>query len=111
MTIAEALQGLTAFPINPVAVQNICAEAGVDAATELTHNVRNSAAYKHAVGLTYDWITNLPASISEGGVSLSMSDGVRDAFRRKSRAMLAAAGVADDTTTGAGEFGYVSNDF
>ena len=74
MTILQSLQQLNLYPIPDTVITNYCEGRGIDAATDATTEVRASREYKLAKGDVYKWLAFAPSTVSQGGVTFSISD-------------------------------------
>ena len=80
MTIKEDLQSINLYPISDVQVLKVCEKRGLQAESEITNEIRLSAAYKLATADIYKWMAFVPSSISENGISFSISEADRKRF-------------------------------
>lgn len=110
MTTLQSLRSLSAYPVSSATIENIAEEAGIAADTELTPEVRKSAAYKRAKAHTYLYLASAP-NISQNGVSFSFSSEERKRFMATAKQLLQEIG--DDTSClGSGQrYGYMGENF
>lgn len=80
MTTHEALRTINLYPIPDGTIQNICEHRQINTNDEITNEIRNSAAYRLATADLYKWLAFCPSSISENGISFSISEADRKRF-------------------------------
>lgn len=89
-------------------LQEAASEGGVDVGTEVTEEVRQSAAFKRAQACVLRFLSEAP-NVSQGGQSYSFSESERRWFRRRAEKLLEEIG--DDTDSLGIPFGYMGEDF
>ena len=80
MTILQSLQQLNLYPIPDNVVVNYCEGRGVPPTDEATSEVRASREYKLAKGDVYKWLAFAPSTVSQGGVTFSISESDKKRF-------------------------------
>ena len=80
MTIRESLQQLNLYPIPDSVIINYCEGRGITATDEATSEVRTSREYKLAKGDVYKWLAFAPSTVSQGGVTFSISESDKKRF-------------------------------
>lgn len=80
MKVIESLQQINLYPIPDNVVTNYCAERGVDANAEATSGIRKSKEYKLAKADLYKWLAFAPSTVSQGGVTFSISESDKKRF-------------------------------
>ena len=108
MKIADSLRAINLYPINPLTVENIAEECGLNAREEITASVRASNSYKRAKAKVYQYLAEAP-QVTEAGATYNFTDAEREAFRRKAQTLLDEAG-AEDADAGI-EVGYLGEDW
>lgn len=107
MKVREAIKAMSAYPMPMAAVENIAAEAGIDAEAELTTDMRRGEGFMRAKALVYAFLAEAP-NVTQGGVSYSFSQSERTRFERKAASILAELGADDG---GEVPCGYIGEDF
>ena len=80
MTILQSLQSLNLYPIPDSVITNYCEGRGVTPTDEATAEVRASREYKLAKGDVYKWLAFAPSTVSQGGVTFSISESDKKRF-------------------------------
>lgn len=80
MTVLQSLQQLNLYPIPDSVIANICEERGVTADSEATAAVRGTSAYRLAMADVYKWLAFAPSTVSQGGVTFSISESDKKRF-------------------------------
>lgn len=80
MTILQALQQINLYPIPDSVIMNYCEERGLQSGTETTLDIRKSDSFKLATADVYKWLAFAPATVSQGGVSFSLSENDKKKF-------------------------------
>lgn len=80
MTILQSLQQLNLYPVPDSVVLNYCEGRGISATDEATSEVRSSIGYKLAKGDVYKWLAFAPSTVSQGGVTFSISESDKKRF-------------------------------
>ena len=80
MTILQSLQQLNLYPVPDSVVTNYCEGRGITATDEATSEVRASREYKLAKGDVYKWLAFAPSSVSQGGVTFTISESDKKRF-------------------------------
>ncbi len=80
MTVIQSLQQLNLYPIPDSVVTNICEERGLVADDEVTTEIRAEKEYKLATANVYKWLAFAPTTVSQGGVTFSISESDKKRF-------------------------------
>ena len=80
MTIFDALRSISIYPITDAAINNTCTKRNINPTDEITGETHTSAAYRLATADLYKWLAFCPSSISENGISFSISEADRKRF-------------------------------
>lgn len=107
MTIADSLRAISLYPINPLTVENIAEECGLDANAPADAVVRTSIPYRRARAKVYQYLAEAP-NVSEAGANYSFSDAERENFKRKAQSILDEVG---DSESAVDVVGYIGEDF
>lgn len=83
-TIAEALRGVTAYPVPPRTIGAITVRRGIDPDDELTSTLLRSGRYKLCEADLLMWLSLAP-DVSQGGQTYSLTDAQRDDMRRRAK--------------------------
>ncbi len=102
MTIHEALTSLCALPIPDNALLFIEERRGLEGNQLLSNEVRESKEFRLAESDVYEYAANSP-SVSEGGVSITISDTQRNTYRQMAESIRTELGVGTTTKT---KYGY-----
>lgn len=81
MTIEESLKQINLYPIQPSSILNICERRGLDPEAEADKETRESREYRLAEADIYRWLSLAPNSVSQGGVTFSISDKDKQQFK------------------------------
>lgn len=107
LTIAQSLQAISLYPINPLTIQNIVEDCGLNMADEATAEKRASTSYRRAKARVYLYLAQAPA-VTEAGSTYSFTDEERKQFRNAAADLLAGESENNaDTLT----VGYVGENF
>ena len=80
MTILESLQQINLYPIPDNVATNYCNERGVTPTDEATTEIRKSKEYRLAKADLYKWLAFAPSTVSQGGVTFSISESDKKRF-------------------------------
>lgn len=80
MTIRASLRQINLFPIPDATIDEVCAKRGLVADNENDKETRTSAAFRLATADIYKWLAFCPSSVSENGISFSISESDRRRF-------------------------------
>lgn len=80
MTIQESLQQINLYPIPDNVVVNYCNEHGVTPSDEATSEIRKSRDYRLTKADLYKWLAFAPSTVSQGGVTFSISESDKKRF-------------------------------
>ncbi len=108
MNVLQSLKSISAYPVPTLTLQEAASEGGVDTDTEVTAEVRQSAAFKRAQACVLRFLSEAP-NVSQGGQSYSFNEYERKQFRRRAEQLLDEIG--DDTDSLGIPFGYMGEDF
>ena len=86
MTILEALQGVSAYPIPTRTIWREAAEFGLDLQAEADADFISSKEFRLTTAGLLLWLSSAP-NISQGGQSYSFSEDQRKAFRNQAAAI------------------------
>lgn len=80
MTIRESLRQINLFPIPDATIEDVCEKRGLtpDATTDAA--TRATASFRLATADIYKWLAFCPSSVSENGISFSISESDRRRF-------------------------------
>lgn len=80
MTIQESLRNINIYPIPDNVIIDTCEKRELTAEEKTTNEIRNTSAYRLATADIYKWLAFAPSSISENGISFSISENDRKRF-------------------------------
>lgn len=80
MTIHEALRTINLYPIPDGTIENVCQKRSLNPTTEISNEIRNTPNFRLATADIYKWLAFCPSSISENGISFSISEADRKRF-------------------------------
>lgn len=103
MTVAEAIQGLTTYPIPVNTITSVCISRGLDASIPFTIAIHNQPAYQLAKADVYVFLSVAP-DLKEQEVSITNSD-------KKHYKALADEIYGKYEEGGSGVYGYKGDDF
>lgn len=81
MNVLETLESISHYPIPDVVILTACTERGIDASIDVDEDVAQERSYCLAKADCYRWLYFAPSSISENGVSFSMSQEEKRNYR------------------------------
>jgi hypothetical protein len=84
MKILDVLTTISIFPIPIETLEIICTERGISSETTFNAEVAKSKEYKLAKADCYKWLVYAPSSMSENGISFSLSDKEKERFKQLS---------------------------
>lgn len=109
MTIQDALKGLTNYPVSQKCLERISVKRGVSLSAIYTNETAGTQAYKLAEADVLIWVARA-ANISEGGVSITLTNIDRAALRQKALSVYNAFGDAEGTSEQPIKWGYKGSD-
>ena len=102
MTILDTLRSITFFPIPEDTFMSIFINRGIDGNSETTAEIMQSTEYKLCLADVYRWLVNAPSSISENGISFSITSDDKARYRALASDLYEECGEKRLTTT----YGY-----
>lgn len=103
MTIAEALQGVTMYPIPQATLESIALARGIAIDATATQAILKSRSFNLSKADVLLWLSYAP-NISQGGQNYSFTDEQRLQYRRGGQRLLNTWEVEESTATTT--FGY-----
>ena len=103
MTIAEALQGVTMYPIPQATLESIALARGIAIDATATQDILKSRSFNLSKADVLLWLSYAP-NISQGGQNYSFTDEQRLQYRRGGQRLLNMWEVEESTATTT--FGY-----
>lgn len=104
MTIAEALQGVTLYPIPAATLESITTARGITVTDTATRDCYKRADYNLAKADVLMWLSYAP-NISQGGQNYSFTDEQRLQYRREAQRLFNQWEASEDNAQKA-TFGY-----
>lgn len=107
MTILDCLTTVSIFPIPLSTLELICVERGLNKDSEFDSATAQTKEFKLAKADCYKWLYLAPTSMSENGISFSLSDKEKERFKQ----------MADELYKENGEktikniYGYIGENF
>lgn len=101
MTLSEYLRGLTNYPVPEEALQSILSTRGLGAESDTDSD---KLRYLVTADL-YSWLSTAP-DISQGGQSYSLSDNIREYYRKRARELYQAGGEPVEEVKAKVQYGY-----
>ena len=101
MTLSEYLRGLTNYPVSEEALQSIVRRRGLDGKSTTADAKRFSL----VTADVYRWLSTAP-DISQGGQSYSLSDNIRESYRRRANGLYRAGGEPESVLEEHPRYGY-----
>lgn len=80
MTIRESLRQINLFPIPDATIEDVCERRGLTVDGDIDTATRSSASFRLATADIYKWLAFCPSSVSENGISFSISESDRRRF-------------------------------
>lgn len=80
MTIQESLRQINLYPISDATVQEVCERRSLNPTDETTNETRTAANFRLATADIYKWLAFCPSSVSENGISFSITEADRRRF-------------------------------
>lgn len=104
MTIASAIESITAYPIPQALLTAIALRRGFDPTAEATAEDFTGRSMRLASADLYVWLAEAP-NVSQGGQSYSFSDEQRADLRRRARAIYSELAPEEEAAVGV-VYGY-----
>ncbi len=101
MTLSEYLRGLTNYPVSEEALQSILSKRGATDRTQYDGKGQSIL----AMADLYRWLSTAP-DISQGGQSYSLSDNIRESYRRRANGLYRAGGEPESVLEEHPRYGY-----
>lgn len=101
MTLSDYLRGLTNYPVPEEALQSILSKRGLDGKDTMTDDKLLCL----VTADLYSWVALAP-DISQGGQSYSLTDFVREYYRKRARELYQAGGEPVEEVTAKVQYGY-----
>lgn len=101
MTLSEYLRGLTNYPVSEEALQSILSKRGLDGKRTMTDDKLLCL----VTADLYSWLSLAP-DISQGGQSYSLSDNIREYYRKRARELYQAGGEPVEEVKAKVRYGY-----
>lgn len=101
MTLIDYLRGLTNYPVPEEALQSILSKRGLDGKRTMTDDKLLCL----VTADLYSWLSTAP-DISQGGQSYSLSDNIREYYRKRARELYQAGGEPVEEVKAKVQYGY-----
>lgn len=101
MTLSDFLRGLTSYPVSEEALQSILSKRGATDRTRYDGKAQSLL----AMADLYRWLSTAP-DISQGGQSYSLSDNIREYYRKRARELYQAGGEPVEEVKAKVRYGY-----
>lgn len=101
MTLSEYLRGLTNYPVSEEALQSILSRRGLDGKS----TTKDDKLLCLVTADVYRWLSTAP-DISQGGQSYSLSDNIRESYRRRANGLYRAGGEPESVLEEHPRYGY-----
>lgn len=101
MTLSDYLRGLTNYPVPEEALQSILSKRGLDGKSTMTDDKLLCL----VTADLYSWVALAP-DISQGGQSYSISDNIREYYRRRANELYREAGETESVLEEHPRYGY-----
>jgi len=101
MTLIDYLRGLTNYPVSEEALQSILSKRGATDRTQYDGKAQSLL----AMADLYRWLSTAP-DISQGGQSYSLSDNIREYYRKRARELYKAGGEPVEEVKAKVQYGY-----
>lgn len=80
MTIRESLRQINLFPIPDATIEDVCERRRLTVDGDIDTETRATASFRLATADIYKWLAFCPSSVSENGISFSISESDRRRF-------------------------------
>ena len=101
MTLSEYLRGLSNYPLSEEALQSILSKRGLDGKSTMTDDKLLCL----VTADLYSWVALAP-DISQGGQSYSLTDNIREYYRRRANELYHEAGELESVLEEHPRYGY-----
>ncbi|WP_424777629.1 hypothetical protein [Porphyromonas endodontalis] len=101
MTLSEYLRGLTNYPVSEEALQSILSKRGLDGKSTTTDDKLLCL----TTADVYRWLSTAP-DISQGGQSYSLTDNIREFYRKRANELYREAGEPERVLEEHPRYGY-----
>lgn len=101
MTLSDYLRGLSNYPLSEEALQSILSKRGLDGKSTITDDKLRCL----VTADLYSWLSLAP-DISQGGQSYSLSDNIREYYRKRARELYQAGGEPVEEVKAKVRYGY-----
>ena len=101
MTLIDYLRGLTNYPVPEEALQSILSKRGLDGKSTMTDDKLLCL----VTADLYSWVALAP-DISQGGQSYSLTDNIREYYRRRANELYQAGGEPESVLEEHPRYGY-----
>lgn len=105
MKIIESLKTISSYPIPQRTLHRVAVERGLQAEESISAETFKSKAYKLAEADLMEWLAKAP-NVSEGGVSISLSQSERESLKRDAKAIYNEFGESTNDV----KFGYIGDE-
>lgn len=102
MTLSDYLRGLTNYPVPEEALQSILSKRG---ASYDTDTIDEDQLLCLTTADVYRWLSTAP-DVSQGGQSYSLSDNIREYYRKRARELYQAGGEPVEEVKAKVRYGY-----
>lgn len=102
MTLSDYLRGLTNYPLSEEALQSILSKRG---ASYDTDTIDDDQLLCLTTADVYRWLSTAP-DVSQGGQSYSLSDNIREYYRRRANELYREAGDPESVLEEHPRYGY-----
>ena len=101
MTLSDYLRGLTNYPVPEEALQSILSKRGLDGKSTMTDDKLLCL----VTADLYSWVALAP-DISQGGQSYSLTDNIREYYRRRANELYRESGEPESVLEEHPRYGY-----
>ena len=101
MTLIDYLRGLTNYPLSEEALQSILSKRGATDNTQYDGKAQSLL----AMADLYRWLSTAP-DISQGGQSYSLTDNIREYYRKRANELYREAGEPVEEVKAKVQYGY-----
>ena len=101
MTLIDYLRGLTNYPVSEEALQSILSKRGLDGKSTM----KDDKLLCLVTADLYSWVALAP-DISQGGQSYSLSDNIREYYRKRANELYRAGGEPVEEVKAKVRYGY-----
>lgn len=101
MTLIDYLRGLTNYPVPEEALQSVLSKRGLDGESTMPDDKLLCL----VTADLYSWLSTAP-DISQGGQSYSLTDNIREYYRKRARELYQAGGEPVEEVKAKVRYGY-----